>query len=104
MMTDPAPSPSAMTAAFPLEAVGELHLAGHAEDRDAAGAPLLIDAHDRKVAPSVWSLYREVVARIGAQVPTLIEWDNDVPAFDVLAAEAARADRAMGEALAADAA
>ena len=97
-------TPEDYVAAFPLEAVGELHLAGHAEDRDAAGAPLLIDAHDRKVAPSVWSLYREVVARIGAQVPTLIEWDNDVPAFDVLAAEAARADRAMGEALAADAA
>ncbi len=93
-------SASAYIEAFPLEAVGEIHLAGHAEDADAAGAPLLIDAHDREVAPSVWSLYRAVVARIGHAVPTLIEWDNAVPDFAVLAAEARKADAAMAEALA----
>ncbi|MEM9223208.1 MAG: DUF692 domain-containing protein [Pseudomonadota bacterium] len=86
-------------AAFPLEAVGEIHLAGHAEDADEEGEPLLIDAHDREVAPPVWSLYREVLSRTGAGVPTLIEWDNDVPAFDVLAGEASRADHVMHEVL-----
>jgi hypothetical protein len=90
--------------AFPLEAVGEIHLAGHAEDADASGAPLLIDAHDRAVAPGVWSLYRHVVAKIGRPVPTLVEWDNDVPAFEVLAAEADKAETAMAEALRAHAA
>ncbi|GAB5374826.1 MAG: DUF692 domain-containing protein [Acuticoccus sp.] len=87
-------------AAFPMESVAEIHLAGHAEDTNAAGAPLLIDAHDRAVAPSVWSLYGAVVERIGHAVPTLIEWDNDVPDFPTLAAEAARADAVAAEALA----
>lgn len=91
-------------AAFPLEAVGEIHLAGHAEDTDEAGEPLLIDAHDRAVAPPVWDLYAAVIARAGRAIPTLIEWDNDVPAFDVLAAEAERADRVMAHALHAHAA
>lgn len=86
--------------AFPMEAVGEMHLAGHADDVDARGEPLLIDAHDRPVAEPVWALYEMAVRRIGRPVPTLIEWDNDVPTFDVLAAEAARADGAMTAALA----
>lgn len=90
--------------AFPVEAVGEIHLAGHADDEDENGALLLIDAHDREVAPPVWALYSAVIARIGAPVPTLIEWDNDVPDFPTLAAEAARADRAMAAALSARAA
>lgn len=92
-------SPAAYIEAFPMEAVGEIHLAGHAEDADAAGAPLLIDAHDREVAPSVWSLYAAVIARIGRPVPTLIEWDNAVPDYPVLAAEADKAERAMAAAL-----
>ena len=84
-------------AAFPLEAVGEIHLGGHEESRDAAGEPLLIDTHDRPVAPSVMALYRMVLAQLGRPVPTLIEWDNAVPDFATLAAEAARADSVMGE-------
>src|SRR5262249_58805312 len=76
--------------AFPLDRVREIHLAGFAEDRDDDGAPLLIDAHDRPVANNVWTIYRRVIARAGA-IPTLIEWDNDVPEFSVLAGEAARA-------------
>lgn len=92
-------SPADYIAAFPMEAVGEIHLAGHAEDADAAGAPLLIDAHDRPVAPSVWSLYAAVIRRIGHAVPTLIEWDNAVPEYSVLAAEADKAERAMADAL-----
>ena len=75
---------------FPMEHVGEIHLGGHFEDRDDLDAPLLIDAHGTPVAEIVWQLYARTLARIGA-VPTLIEWDNDVPTFSVLAAEAARA-------------
>ncbi|MCB1405682.1 MAG: DUF692 family protein, partial [Rhodobacteraceae bacterium] len=51
---------------------------------------LLIDSHSRPVADPVWALYSETIARAGP-LPSLIEWDNDVPAFDVLLAEAARA-------------
>jgi uncharacterized protein len=89
---------SAYLDAFPFEHVGEIHLAGFAEDRDGDGAPLLIDAHDSPVADQVWTLYRRAL-RCAGPVPTLIEWDNDVPAFAVLAAEVARARAALdGEA------
>jgi len=87
-------SASAYIDAFPMEAVGEMHLAGFAEDRDGAGAPLLIDAHGSAVDPTVWRLYERALARSGP-VATLIEWDNDVPAFDVLAAEAAKASAVL---------
>lgn len=73
----------------PLHAVGEVHLAGHARD----GA-LLIDDHGAPVAEPVWALYAHVIDRIGP-VPTLIEWDTDPPALEVLLAEAARADACM---------
>ncbi len=81
--------PRAYLAAFPLAAVGELHLGGHAEEALPSG-PLLIDAHGTPVADPVWTLYAEVLAQTGP-LPTLIEWDNDVPEFPVLLAEAARA-------------
>lgn len=77
---------SAYLRAIPAEAVGEIHLAGHA----VRGA-LLIDTHDGLVAPPVWQLFADVVARIGAK-PTLIEWDAEVPALPVLLREAAAAD------------
>jgi uncharacterized protein (UPF0276 family) len=83
--------------AFPLDRVGEIHLAGFAEAEDDAGHPLLIDAHDSPVRDRVWDLYRYVIARRGA-VPTLVEWDNDVPAWPVLREEARRAEAAMAEA------
>ena len=76
--------------AFPLDLVGEIHLGGHEADRDEFGAPLLIDSHGRPVADPVWELYVDVIARGGPR-PTLIEWDNDVPDWPVLAAEAAHA-------------
>ena len=84
--------PLAYLDAFPLERVGEIHLGGHAEAEDEAGHRLLIDAHDSPVRAGVWTLYEAVIARIGPR-PTLIEWDNDVPAWPVLHAEARRADR-----------
>jgi uncharacterized protein len=79
----------AYLADFPLHAVGEVHLGGHTEE-DLPSGPLLIDAHGTPVAEPVWTLYAELMARIGAR-PTLVEWDNDIPSFAVLMAEAARA-------------
>ena len=81
--------PRAYLEAFPMQAVGEIHLAGHATE-DLPSGPLLIDAHGCPVAEPVWTLYAEVIARTGPR-PSLIEWDNDVPALPVLLAEAARA-------------
>jgi hypothetical protein len=80
--------------AFPLDRVGEVHLGGHDETVDDAGAPLLIDAHGSPVADPVWVLYAHVIARAGAR-PTLIEWDNDVPAWPVLRAQATRAEAVL---------
>lgn len=80
--------------AFPVEHVGEFHLAGHASDEDDAGEPILIDAHGCEVADPVWALYSRAISRAGER-PSLIEWDNDVPAWDTLFAEARRAERVM---------
>ena len=79
---------------LPLGAVDEIHLAGFARDQDAAGAPLLIDSHGTPVDELVWRLYERVIARLGP-TPTLLERDSDVPALDVLVAEARRADDIM---------
>ena len=87
-------SATAYLDAFPLAAVEEIHLAGHASDTDDDGLPLLIDAHDRPVADPVWSLYTRVLERADP-LPTLIEWDNDVPAFPALLAEARHADHLL---------
>jgi len=75
---------------FPLEEVGEIHLAGHAEQSDDEGELLLIDSHDGPVADAVWKLYEIVVSRCGP-IPTLIEWDSKIPEWSVLKAEAAAA-------------
>ena len=75
---------------FPLDLVGEIHLGGHDEDEDDHGAPLLIDSHGREVADPVWALY-EATIDLGGARPTLIEWDNDVPDWPILEADAARA-------------
>ena len=82
-------------ARFPTEAIDEIHLAGHAED-SADGRRLLIDAHDRAVCDAVWTLYRVALSRTGPK-PTLIEWDNDVPDWPMLRAEAAKADAVLSE-------
>ncbi len=83
--------------AFPLDSVGEIHLAGFAEAEDDAGHLVLIDAQDSPVRDDVWHLYREVISRRGP-TPTLIEWDNDVPQWPVLLDEARRADAIMAKA------
>ena len=82
--------PASYLGDFPLHLVGEIHLGGHAEETLPSG-PLLIDAHGTPVADAVWALFADVIARTGP-LPTLVEWDNDVPSWPVLAAEAARAD------------
>lgn len=74
---------------FPADSVTEIHLAGHRPDA-LQGEALLIDSHDAPVAPAVWALYRRLLERIGAR-PTLIERDGNLPAFDELLAESARA-------------
>ena len=74
-------------ARFPHELVGEIHLGGHEEDIGDYGMPLLIDSHGKEVADPVWQLYESTV-QVGGPKPTLIEWDNDVPDWATLAAEA----------------
>src|SRR5262249_39599915 len=80
-------SPEVYLADFPLTRVKEIHLGGHDVQSDETGAPLLIDAHGSPVADPVWALYESVIARTGP-LPTLIEWDNEVPGWPTLAAEA----------------
>jgi uncharacterized protein len=75
---------------FPLEHVGEIHLAGHAEQADDEGDLLLIDSHDGPVADAVWKLFDIVIGQ-GGPIPTLVEWDSDIPDWPVLKAEAAAA-------------
>lgn len=80
--------------ALPLEAVGEIHLAGFAEAQDGAGDPLLIDNHGAPVAQPVWDLYAYALVLTGP-VSTLIERDNDVPALPLLLAEAQTAENCL---------
>ncbi len=75
---------------FPLAAVAEIHLAGHHEDHDEDGSRLLIDSHGAAVTDDVLALYGHVSAQTGP-LPTLIEWDSDVPPWSTLVAEASRA-------------
>jgi uncharacterized protein (UPF0276 family) len=90
-------SPLKYLSDFPLELVGEIHLAGHAEDNDDEGNPLLIDSHDRPVADAVWDLFESVAVRAGP-IPTLIEWDSEIPEWPRLAAEAAAAQAILDRA------
>jgi uncharacterized protein len=81
--------PRSYLANFPFDAVGEIHLGGHDADTDETGDVLLIDAHGCPVADPVWALFDEVIAQHGP-MPSLIEWDNDVPAWPILLNEISR--------------
>lgn len=81
--------------AMPAAQVREIHLAGFDELEGSAGT-LLIDTHGRQVADAVWALYAEALRRFGP-VPTLIEWDTDVPELPVLLAEAGKATSLLNE-------
>lgn len=87
-------TPQSYIDAFPIDAVGEIHLGGHDEDVDDQGSPLLIDSHGRAVADPVWALLDYTLAKSGPK-PLLIEWDTDVPEWPVLAAEIDRAQAAL---------
>ncbi|MGF6332320.1 uncharacterized protein (UPF0276 family) [Pseudomonas sp. BS3782 TE3695] len=86
--------PLAYIDALPLHAVGEIHLAGFAEDTDSLGDRLLIDDHGAPIDNAVWTLYRQALERVGP-IATLIERDNQLPAFSVLHAEARQADELL---------
>ncbi|MEW9572280.1 DUF692 domain-containing protein [Rhodanobacter sp. Si-c] len=79
--------------ALPRAAVKEMHLAGFTR-KDNLPVPLLIDSHSRRVDVQVWALYADAVDLFGP-VPTLIEWDQDIPELDVLLDEAARAEEVL---------
>jgi uncharacterized protein len=78
-------------AALPRERVRELHLAGHVINHH-DGREIRIDTHSAPVCQAVWHLYEQALDCFGP-VPTLIEWDADIPALEVLVAEAHKADR-----------
>ncbi len=90
--------PLAAIRALPLSAVGEIHLAGHTRDSAAPGQDLLIDDHGSAVSDPVWALFDAVLAGIGPR-PTLVEWDNDVPDYEVLRAQADQARQRLRSAL-----
>ncbi len=81
-------------AGMPANRVAEFHLAGHSAQVGRDGQTLLIDTHDARVCDGVWKLFEAAVRRIGAR-PTLIEWDANLPAFDILEDEAGLADRIL---------
>jgi uncharacterized protein len=83
--------PSAYVAALPPAAIGEIHLAGHSVRELGDGADVRIDDHGSRVIGEVWSLYEDALRQFGP-VPTLIEWDTNVPLLDVLLDEARHAD------------
>lgn len=82
-------------AAIDLQTVGEIHLAGFT-DKVLPQGHLYIDTHSTPVAPPVWELYRQVCQQ--RAIPTLIEWDQDIPPLPVLLGEAGRADAILGAA------
>ena len=82
---------------LPLDAVAEIHLAGHAHKRLADGREVRIDDHGTAVSPEVWDLYSRFIHRAGP-VPTLIEWDTTIPALSVLRSEAAKAQHFLDSA------
>jgi uncharacterized protein (UPF0276 family) len=88
-VSDPVQSCRDWLDAIPAAAVGEIHLAGHCHVHDEHG-DIVIDDHGSRVCAPVWDLYGHAIARFGC-VPTLLEWDTDIPGLDVLLSEAARA-------------
>lgn len=87
----------ALLNAAPAEAIGEIHLAGHATLHLDDGGVVRIDDHGSRVSPEVWGLFERTMARIGPR-PTLIEWDNNIPPVTVLRDEAALAQAILDRA------
>lgn len=93
--SDPVAACCAFVDALPRGIVGEIHLAGYQQTED-----IVIDDHGSRVRPDVWRVYEHAVTRFGA-VPTLVEWDTDLPAFAVLLGEAQHASALMAKVAAA---
>ncbi|EDQ05160.1 hypothetical protein OIHEL45_10473 [Sulfitobacter indolifex HEL-45] len=87
-------SPQDYIDAFPTDHIGEIHVGGHDKDTDDHGAPLLIDSHGKAVVGPVWELLAYTLAQTGPK-PVLVEWDNDVPQWPVLRAEAEHAAQVL---------
>jgi uncharacterized protein (UPF0276 family) len=85
--------PAAYLDMLPVDVVGEIHLAGHTIN-DVDGQPLWIDDHGAPVAEAVWDLFAHAIRRFGP-LPTLIEWDTNIPELAVLVAEAHQAERRL---------
>ena len=83
-------------ASLPAAAIGEIHLAGHARKDLGHGREIRIDDHGSRVDPAVWHLYMAAIDRFGP-VPTLIEWDTNVPPLEILIEEAATATAILDE-------
>jgi uncharacterized protein (UPF0276 family) len=79
-------------AQLPAGSIGEIHLAGHLRTEDC-----VIDHHGSKIDSTVWSLYQRACFLLGTEIPTLVEWDTDIPALEVMLAEVAKIEplRAM---------
>ena len=90
--SDPFAACCAFVDALPQGIVGEIHLAGYQQTED-----IVIDDHGSRVRPEVWRVYEHALKRFGA-LPTLVEWDTDLPAFDVLLGEAEQASGLMARA------
>jgi len=88
-------SPEAYIDAIPADRVWQFHLAGHTDH-----GTHLLDTHDHPVRDEVWALYRRAVERFGT-VPTLVEWDGNIPAWERLEAESRRAREVMRDVIAA---
>lgn len=89
---------NAYIATIPANAVREIHVAGHLVEH-VDGTAIHVDDHGSPVCPAVWDLYRQAIAACG-RVPTLVEWDANIPALDLWLAEAATADRIAAGAIA----
>ena len=87
----------AYLAALPADAIGEIHLAGHSVKELPGGRVIRIDDHGSRVTGDVWRLYEQALERFGP-VPSLIEWDSNIPELGVLLDEAAIAERALAAA------
>ncbi len=86
--------PARFIDSIPAESVRQIHLAGHTDM-----GSYLFDTHNAPICPEVWSLYGRAIGRLGREVPTLIEWDSELPPVDELLAEAGRAREASERAL-----
>ena len=81
---------------FPVNLVREVHLGGHELESEEFGPNLLIDNHASEVIDPVWLLYEYLIKKTGS-LPTLIEWDNDIPDWEKLSSEASKANSILTE-------